>query len=76
MDNSYTRCCWKSQIGFDVSLWQRGPDDFGVRYGKQWRPNLTYAQAAKELGQCLMHAMACESMLDNRTQEEAEADGD
>lgn len=68
------KLCWKSQIGFDVELWQKGPDHFAVRYGKQVKWRLTYAEAAAELGQCLMHAMACESMIDNRTQEEAESD--
>ena len=38
---------------------------FRVTYGKQIKSGLTYAQAAKELGECLFHALACESKLNN-----------
>jgi len=37
---------------------------FRVTYGQQVRGNLTYSQAAKELGECLMHAIACTGALD------------
>lgn len=36
-----------------------------VTYGKQIKSNLTYAQAAKELGECIFHHLACEGKLDN-----------
>jgi hypothetical protein len=45
--------------------------DFNVRYGRQYRTELTYGEAAKELGECIMHALACDSKLDNRTKAEA-----
>ena len=32
---------------------------------KQIKNNLTYAEAAAELGACIMHAAACEGKLDN-----------
>ena len=36
---------------------------FRVTYGGQVTDNLTYARAAKELGECLFHHFACDSML-------------
>lgn len=38
---------------------------FKVVYFKQVKSGLTYAQAAHELGECIFHALACESKLDN-----------
>jgi len=38
---------------------------FHVRYGLQVWVGLGYADAAKQLGECLFHALACEGMLDN-----------
>jgi len=38
---------------------------FVVTYGLQRKTNLTYSQAAKELGDCIFHHLACESVLDN-----------
>lgn len=51
---------------FPVRLYQRGRDSFTVEYGKQIKDWLTYGQAARELGECLMHLMAYEGRLDNR----------
>lgn len=48
-----------------VSLQQRGQDNFLVRYGRQIKAGLTYTEAAKELGACLMHQAACDGKLDN-----------
>jgi hypothetical protein len=59
-----------------VTMRQRGPDDFSVQYGMQLSRRLTYAKACAELGQCIMHALACDSLIDNRTKAEACADGD
>jgi hypothetical protein len=39
--------------------------DFTVTYGSQVKDHLTYAQAARELGSCLMHALSCEGQVDN-----------
>lgn len=41
---------------------------FTVTYGAEVTPNLTYARAAKELGECIFHHLACESILDNQGQ--------
>lgn len=38
---------------------------FRVTYWKQVKSNLTYAEAAHELGECIFHALACDSKLDN-----------
>lgn len=38
---------------------------FRVTYGKQVKDHLCYGDAAAELGACIMHALACESRLDN-----------
>lgn len=38
---------------------------FRVSYGLQVREDLTYDQAAKELGAALMHHAACEGRLNN-----------
>lgn len=57
--------------GFDITLDQRGPDNFTVHYGQQHDANLDYAQAAAKLGQAIMHAWACEGRIDNRRKAEA-----
>lgn len=38
---------------------------FRVTYGLQVKDNLTYAQASKEFGECVFHALACEGQLNN-----------
>ena len=38
---------------------------FTVTYGLQVKDGLTYARAAKELGECIFHHLACESELNN-----------
>jgi hypothetical protein len=58
--------CYRTEISqFPITLAQRGPDDFRVTYGKQVKSELNYSQAARELGSCIMHALACESKIDN-----------
>lgn len=49
-----------------IELKQHGRNKFSVRYGLQLKTGLTYSEAARELGACLMHDAACESKLDNR----------
>jgi hypothetical protein len=58
--------CFQVDLAFPIQLIQTGRDRFTVRYGKQIKERLTYAQAAKELGECIMHARACDGELDNR----------
>lgn len=38
---------------------------FTVTYGLQRKTMLSYADAARELGECIFHHLACESLLDN-----------
>ena len=47
---------------FTVSLWQ-SRSGFAVVYGLQLTAPLTYAQAAQELGECLMHALSCQGAM-------------
>lgn len=59
--------CLKLHIGgFDIILRQLGIDRFTVQYGKQKTGPFRYADAAKELGQCIMHGLSCEGRVDNR----------
>lgn len=50
----------------DVTLQQKGKDNFAVRYGKLVDAELTYAEAARKLGEALMHQLAADGQLDNR----------
>lgn len=59
-----------------IELQQTGFDRFTVVYGLQVETDLNYADAAAELGECIMHLQACNSQLDNRTRSEARAAGD
>lgn len=59
-----------------VTMTQQGPDRFTVRYGMQVRARLDYSSACTELGAAIMHALACDSLIDNRTKAEARRDGD
>lgn len=61
---------------YPPTLYQTGFDKFAVRYGLQLKEGLSYAEAAAELGACIMHALACEGRLDNRTKAEARKAGD
>lgn len=47
-----------------VTLHQTGKDRFTVTYGLQVREGLTYGEAAKEYGECIMHSAACAGKLD------------
>lgn len=47
----------------DVTVTQQGPNNFTVIYGKQVKPRLTYAQAAREFGECVFHSLACIGQL-------------
>ena len=66
----------ETALPFGIRLIQSGLDRFSVVYGAQCRDNLTYADAAHELGGCIFHALACEGAIDNRSPKEARADGD
>lgn len=60
--------CFKTKLaGFDIILYQtpRNVASFTVRYGSQFSGDLTYRDAALELGTSIMHALTCEGRLDN-----------
>ena len=63
-----------ARAGMLIELWQAGPDNFAVFYGASERRNLNYAEAASELGACIMHHEACNGELDNRSKTEARRD--
>jgi hypothetical protein len=53
---------------YDVSLYQHKYNrkgSFSVVYGKQVWQGLSYAEACHKLGEALMHAMACDGIVDN-----------
>lgn len=50
--------------GLPIVLIQHGPDSFAVRYWKQYKDRLTYEEASKELGSCILHALGCAGNLD------------
>ncbi len=52
--------------GAGIKVEQQGVDRFTVSYGLQVKKGLDYVRAAKELGECIFHHLACESLLDNR----------
>jgi hypothetical protein len=58
-------CHAVTDVPFGVELYQQGVDCFAVLYGHQIKTNLTYAAAAREYGECIMHALACAGQLDN-----------
>lgn len=58
-------CYLENIAGFEIRLTQSAAGKFTVTYGKQVFPGLSYGDAAKQLGQVIMHALACESKLDN-----------
>lgn len=60
-------CYRVTMAGFPIELKQENARrrTFTVSYGADVRRGLTYAQAAAALGQSIMHALACESRLNN-----------
>jgi hypothetical protein len=59
-----------------VKVIQTGVDRFTVSYGLQVKTGLNYEHAAREFGECVFHALACDGLIDNRTRAEARAVGD
>lgn len=50
--------------GYTLTLEQKNYDRLAVQYGEQRKENLSYSVAAAEYGACLMHALACEGVLE------------
>lgn len=65
--------CWRTTIaGFDIVLLQHpnrtnGPSYFDVQYGQSQQGPFLYAQAASCLGECIMHALACDGKVTDTT---------
>lgn len=55
----------ESESLIQVEQFEGGRKLFRVTYGHQQKAGLTYAQAAKELGECIFHQLACEGELAN-----------
>lgn len=60
-------CRQETLSGFTIKIEQHEDTRalFRVSYGSQVRDNLTYAEAAKEYGLCVFHALACDGELTN-----------
>lgn len=57
--------CFETEIGgFKITMRQNARGQFTVVYGKQKFAGMGYQKAAQELGECIMHAVACEGKLD------------
>ena len=54
-----------SQVGFPVRLYQSGTGKFSVLYGSERHEKLSYEDAAREFGLCLLHALACVGRINN-----------
>jgi hypothetical protein len=63
------KLCWKVEMGWNITLHQTGVDRFLVTYGVEKHEG-NYEFAARELGECIMHALACEGLLDSHTKGE------
>ena len=53
--------------GYKITLMQNSKDEFVVQYGYHQYITKNYAEAAKELGQCILHALACEGKITSET---------
>lgn len=52
--------------GYEIRMSKdKRKDIFTVQYGKDVRSKLNYTQAAQELGECIMHALACEGVMES-----------
>ena len=64
MNHDFPIVCADFHDGF-IKLVQNGMDNFAVIYGVQVDNELTYSQAARKLGQAIMHNAACDYQLVN-----------
>ena len=51
--------------GYTIMLLQNPDRTFSTRYGKEFKTNLSYAEAATELGYILMHGFTCEGKIED-----------
>lgn len=54
-----------THLAFPISLKQTGKNSFTVTYGRQVKKGLGYSEAAHEFGCCVMHAAACEGLIES-----------
>lgn len=47
----------------EVRLYQHGVNKFSVGYGQHVNMDLDRVQAAREYGNCIMHALSCAGLL-------------
>lgn len=58
----------KGKDSYDVSLWRYGKT-FTVIYGEEQKAGLDYSNAARAFGLAVLHACACEGLLDGMPEE-------
>ncbi len=66
MSKNYSTVHKINGLAYPLSLKQSKPDEFSVIYGKQVKSGLSYSQAASEYGHCIMHALACEGLIETK----------
>lgn len=52
-------------LNWPISLEQDKDGSFTVSYGVDVRQGLTWQQAAKRIGDSIMHSLACESIIED-----------
>ncbi len=70
------RVCFELPDGWPIRLRQTGINRFAVDYGAQTDAGLCYAEASAKLGEAIMHRLACDGAIDNRSRVEAREAGD
>ena len=56
---------FKTEVaGYEITLQQNSKGEFIVSYGYQQYKTDSYKQAAKEIGVCILHALACEGKIE------------
>ena len=53
-----------------IELRQTDSDTFTVTYGCQERAGLSYVQAARELGECIVHNLVCNGNIETNSEED------
>jgi hypothetical protein len=56
---------FETQVEYPIKLIQTGIDSFTVVYGQQVTKGLSYVEAAKELGCCIMHGATCQGKIES-----------
>ena len=68
MPQTVPRLCHETiGLAFPVKLWQASQSLFMVEYGEQICYSLTYEEAAREYGRSIMHALACDGMIEEES---------